>query len=84
MRFALILTLFLSAAMAAPMEAGAQVKEKAGQLFFEANRAYKDDRFQQAVDSYLALVDSGFENGQVYFNLGNAYFRLGDLGRCAA
>ena len=53
----------------------------AADVFFEANRAYKSDRFRQAADGYLKLIESGCENGHVYYNLGNAYFRLGDLGR---
>ena len=49
--------------------------------FFEANQAYKNDRFQQAIDGYLRLIENRYENGHVYYNLGNAYFRRGDLGR---
>jgi len=49
--------------------------------FFEANQAYKNHQFQQAIDGYLHLIENGPENGQVYYNLGNAYFRIGDLGR---
>lgn len=49
--------------------------------FFEANLAYKKDQFQKAVDSYLKLIKNKFENGHIYYNIGNAYFRLGDIGR---
>lgn len=49
--------------------------------FFEANQAYKNHQYQQAADGYIHLIENGYENGPVYFNLGNAYFRLGDLGR---
>ena len=49
--------------------------------FFEANRAYKNDRFQEAIDGYLKLIKNGFENGHIYYNLGNAYYRRGDLGK---
>jgi tetratricopeptide (TPR) repeat protein len=49
--------------------------------FFEANQAYKNHQFQQAIDGYRHLIENGSENGLVYYNLGNAYFRLGDLGR---
>ena len=62
---------------------GVQAKNdtSAQEDFFEANRAYKKDRYQEAVDGYLKLIDNGIENGHVYYNLGNAYYRLGDLGR---
>ena len=49
--------------------------------FFEANRAYKNDQFQEAVDGYLKLIANGNKNGHIYYNLGNAYYRLGDIGK---
>ena len=53
----------------------------AEELYFEANRAYKEDRYQEAIDGYLELISHGYANGHVYYNLGNAYFRSGQLGR---
>ena len=50
------------------------------ELFFEANRAYKEGRYQQAVDGYQQLADKGFANGDLYYNLGNACLRAGQLG----
>lgn len=49
--------------------------------FFEANQAYKNQQYQQAIDGYRHMIENGYENGQIYYNLGNAYFRLGNLGR---
>jgi len=51
------------------------------ELYFEANRAYKEDRYPDAINGYLRLIDSGYVNGHLYYNLGNAYFRSGQLGR---
>jgi tetratricopeptide (TPR) repeat protein len=53
----------------------------ADELYFEANRAYKEDRYQEAIDGYLRLIGKGYVNGHLYYNLGNAYFRSGQLGR---
>jgi hypothetical protein len=50
------------------------------QLFFRANEAYKAGRFQEAVDGYNRLIQSGHETGHLFYNLGNAYFRLNQLG----
>ena len=36
----------------------------AEELYFEANRAYKEDRYQDAIDGYLAMIGSGYVNGQ--------------------
>ncbi len=61
--------------------AQAETGTSSAEQFFEANQAYKSDRFQQAIDGYIGLIENGHENGHVYYNLGNAYFRLGDLGK---
>ena len=53
----------------------------AEEIYFEANRAYKEDRYQDAIDGYFELVGQGYVNGHLYYNLGNAYFRSGQLGR---
>ena len=50
-------------------------------LFSRANQAYREARFQQAADGYLQLIRSGYENGVLYYNLGNACFRLNQIGR---
>ncbi|MFC1814655.1 tetratricopeptide repeat protein [Thermodesulfobacteriota bacterium] len=51
------------------------------ELFFGSNQAYREGRYQDAIDGYHQLVKSGHKNGHLYYNLGNAYFRLNRLGR---
>lgn len=48
--------------------------------FFEANRAYREGRYREAIDGYRGLILSGHRNGHLYYNLGNAYLREGALG----
>jgi tetratricopeptide (TPR) repeat protein len=50
------------------------------EALFMANQAYKEGLFQDAVTGYKKLIESGYGNGHVYFNLGNSYFRLEQLG----
>jgi len=50
-------------------------------IFFDANSAYKEGSFDQAVDGYKRLIESGYANGHIYYNLGNTYFRLNHLGK---
>jgi tetratricopeptide (TPR) repeat protein len=50
------------------------------ELFVRANQAFKEGQYQKAVDGYEQLIQSGHQNGHLYYNLGNAYFRIGDLG----
>ncbi|MEK9629797.1 MAG: hypothetical protein VW455_12355 [Nitrospinota bacterium] len=45
-----------------------------------ANDLYSKNKFQQAADSYESLIERGFHNGYLYYNLGNAYIRLGKKG----
>lgn len=47
--------------------------------FNEGNAAYKDQRYEDAVEAYQKIVDDGFESPELYYNLGNAYFKLNDL-----
>jgi tetratricopeptide (TPR) repeat protein len=77
-RFVLILLLALHLV---PYEVNAKIDPSAQEDFFEANRAFRNDQFQEAVDGYLKLIANGIENGHLYYNLGNAYYRLGDLGK---
>lgn len=51
------------------------------ETFFKANQAFKQGRYQEAVDGYGQLIEQGYENGHLHFNLGNAYLRLNQLGR---
>ena len=55
--------------------------ERMDELFFKTNQAYKEGRYADAVKGYQKLLSAGYENGHVYYNLGNAFFRLEQLGR---
>ncbi len=68
-------------AAAATSTAAAASEPDAGQLFFEANQAYKDGDYARAARLYGRITQSGRASGHVYYNLGNAYFRLGEPGQ---
>lgn len=51
------------------------------EIFFQANQAYREGRYGDAIDGYNLLIRAGHENGHVYYNMGNAYFRDRKLGR---
>lgn len=46
-----------------------------------ANQLYESGQFEQAARQYETLIDSGIQDGHLYYNLGNAYFKMGELGR---
>lgn len=50
-------------------------------LMAEANAQYERGEYADAAQQYEALIDSGYEDPALYYNLGNAYFKTGDLGR---
>lgn len=56
-------------------------RQGAEEIFFLANQAYKEGRFEEALESYRELIRSEKEKGHLYYNLGNASLRLHDLGR---
>ena len=50
-------------------------------LMAEANAQYERGEYADAAQQYEALIDSGYEDAALYYNLGNAYFKMDELGR---
>jgi tetratricopeptide (TPR) repeat protein len=42
----------------------------------QANTAYTQNKFNQAIDLYKQVIANGFESPELYYNLGNSYFKL--------
>ena len=78
MRHALLITVALLLAAVTGVKAQS---DRIDELFFEANQAYKKGHYTDAVKGYEKLLAAGYENGHIYYNLGNACFRLKLLGR---
>ncbi len=51
------------------------------ETFAEANKAYAEQRYEQAARLYQQLVDENLSSFELYYNLGNAYYKLDDVGR---
>jgi len=71
--FAFVALMLLMAACTPQLASGTQMAE--------ANRLYEAGQFAEAAAAYQALVDTGVEDGALYYNLGNAYLKANDLGR---
>ena len=83
---------------ACPLHAVGLTKDDAILRFTDANRAYEAGeaaaaekkgsdaaaRFDQAAREYEAILDRGYHNGQIFFNLANTYYRLGKTGKAIA
>lgn len=48
-------------------------------LLAEANKSYSEDNFEQAIELYNKVIETGTESAGVYYNLGNAYFKMNDM-----
>lgn len=53
----------------------------AAETIFTANGFYETGQVAQAAQVYQQLVDQGFADSVLFYNLGNAYFKQGDYGR---
>lgn len=67
----LILLISLTAVIASPAS-----------NFDEANLFYEKGDYEGAVRSFEKIIQSGNENGETYYNLGNSYYKLGDIVNC--
>ncbi len=50
-------------------------------LMVRANERYERGEYAEAAQQYEALIDRGYDDTVLYFNLGNTYLESGDLGR---
>ena len=46
----------------------------------KANNYAKNSEFSEAINQYEYLIDEGFANGNIYYNLGNSYYRTNQIG----
>jgi len=65
---------FLSLAIA-----GISYADEAAQTFEQANQLYLQAKYPDAITQYEKIIQSGFESGELYFNLGNAYYKSGNI-----
>ncbi|WP_455168712.1 tetratricopeptide repeat protein [Aegicerativicinus sediminis] len=49
------------------------------QLFEEGNKLYDEGDFGGAVDKYEAILKTGEESAELYYNLGNAHYKLNNV-----
>ena len=57
-----------------------QLQDQPAALFDQGNSAYQEGNYPEAESFYLKILESDYENGALYFNLGNACFKQKKLG----
>ena len=53
--------------------------DEATQNFNEANQLYLQGKYPEAAAQYEKIIQSGYESGELYYNLGNAYYKSGKI-----
>lgn len=54
-------------------------EQAAADLFKKGNEAYAKARYEEALQSYQQVIESGYQSAAVYFNLGNVNYKLGNM-----
>ena len=50
-------------------------------LFYKANELFGQGDYDKAEKVYQKILASGFDSGNIYYNLGNTFFKQGRLGK---
>ena len=53
-------------------------QESPENILEQANQLYVSEKYEEAVNLYLQLVNQGNESAELYFNLGNAFYKSND------
>ncbi len=61
--------------------AGGALAGEVQERIASANRLYMEQKYKQAINVYESVLQSGFDNGRLHFNLGNAYYRTNQTGK---
>ncbi len=49
------------------------------EVFEQANEAYKNEKYVEAQDLYLQIIENGQVSWALFYNLGNTFYRLNDM-----
>ncbi|MDG2193633.1 MAG: tetratricopeptide repeat protein [Polaribacter sp.] len=52
------------------------VAQTSTDLFDKANAAYKETKYQEAIDLYIQIEEQNLVSSTLYYNLGNCYYKL--------
>jgi tetratricopeptide (TPR) repeat protein len=63
------------------MPAAGTLASETARTFMDATEAYHRGDWPAAITAFEDIIDSGVDNGRLFYNLGNAYLKNDDLGR---
>ncbi len=50
------------------------------ETFQRANSLYNQEKYQEAIDAYKSVIDTGKESASLYYNMANAHYKLSNIG----
>lgn len=50
------------------------------ETFQRGNSLYNQENYQEAIDKYTSILNTGQESASLYYNLGNAHYKLSNIG----
>ena len=56
----------------------AQESDSYDVMFQNGLEAYRNQMYNDAMNSFSSIIESGFESGEVYYNMGNTAYKLND------
>jgi len=76
----LLRLLFITPLIASGVSAGLSL-DQAQSHFIEGKQHYEAQEFEQAIQQYQTILQSGYFAPELFHNLGNAFYRTGNVGR---
>ncbi len=58
-----------------------EVTEHYDSLYAMGNKAYQEQKFEEALQYYTSILESGLQSADVFYNTGNAHYKLGQSTR---
>ncbi|WP_103068948.1 tetratricopeptide repeat protein [Aquimarina sediminis] len=50
------------------------------EAFQRGNSLYNQEKYQEAIDAYMSIIDEGKESASLYYNLANSHYKLSNIG----
>ncbi len=55
------------------------IKAQNTTLFEEGNTLYNEGKYAEAIDKYMAVLETGTHSSELYYNIGNAHYKLNNI-----